>query len=258
MYNTLKKFDGIFLEEMNQVRLMNRQDTKLILKFNELESVLEAVANDYFVLEIKGKRLHGYNSLYYDTKNLDAYQEHHNGKLNRYKFRYRSYLGSDLHFFEIKYKNNKRRTVKKRMETFGIEQSMGRVSKAFLSEKTLVDPETLHPSLWINFDRITLVHRNFSERVTIDMNLGFKPFDKDELVEHPEMVIVEVKQKRFDRLSPMIETLHQHQVYPIRISKYCLGVLSTFSGIKRNAFKPKLIRISKIIGNDYYRTLTAS
>ena len=258
MYKSLKQFDPIFLEEMNQVKLMNRQDTKLILGFSKLASVLKAVEENYFVLEIKGKRVHSYKSLYYDTENLHAYQEHHNGKLNRYKFRYRSYVDSDLHFFEVKYKNNKKRTVKKRMETFGIEQKMGRLSRAFVEQKSSVDPDWLHPSLWIYFDRITLVNRDFSERVTIDINLGFMPFDENELTEHPEMVIIEVKQKRFNRLSPMIEALHNHKVYPIRISKYCLGVLSCFNNIKRNAFKPKLLRISKIIGNEYYRSLVAS
>lgn len=258
MYNTLKEFDPIFLEEMNQVRLMNRQDTKLILSLSKLESVLKTIKDNYFILEISGKRFHNYESLYYDTNSLHAFKEHHNGKLNRYKFRYRSYVDSNLHFFEIKYKNNKKRTVKKRMETFGIESQIGRSSRSFIQEKTLIDPDALHASLWIYFDRITLVNRDYSERVTIDINLGFKPFEKGKLVEHPDMVIVEVKQKRFSRLSPMIEALHEHKVYPIRISKYCLGVLTCFQNIKRNAFKPKLLRISKITGNDFYRSLAAS
>ena len=42
---------------------------------------------------------------------------HQNKKLNRYKIRQREYLISDISFFEIKFKSNKGRTIKKRIKT---------------------------------------------------------------------------------------------------------------------------------------------
>ena len=258
MLNALNNYDPIYLNEMSSVRLMDRHDTKLIMSRSLLNSVLEELINEYYVLEIGSKRAHAYESLYYDTASFKTYREHHNGRLNRYKLRYRSYVDSDLHYFEVKHKSNKNRTIKKRHETIGIQTSLGATSKDMVQRLTYFDPNELFPTLWIYFDRITLVNHDLTERITIDVNLEYKSYLKEVEASHPSMVIVEAKQKRFNRHSKIISTLHDYGVYPIRISKYCLGMLSCFDEIKRNAFKPKMLRISKITGNDYYRTIVTN
>ena len=61
-----------------------------------------------------GKLIHDYKSLYYDTEDWKFYLDHHNGRVNRNKIRFREYVGSKLTFLEIKLKNNKGKTIKKR------------------------------------------------------------------------------------------------------------------------------------------------
>lgn len=254
----LGKLNPIYLDSIEEARLLNRQDTKLILGLDTLGLVLEAVKMDYSVLEINGRRNHAYESLYFETEGLHSYFEHHNGRLNRYKVRYRSYVDSNIHFFEIKMKSHKNRTIKKRLETAGIEFNLNAETGTMVERLTPFTADSLHPLIWIYFDRITLVSEDLTERVTIDTNLEYKLFPDGPVIRHPEMVIVEVKQRKFSRLSSIIQALHKQKIFPMRISKYCLGVMSTIHGVKKNAFKPKLKRISKITGNDFYRSLAAS
>src|SRR4051812_18873006 len=100
---------------MDNVKLMNRTDTKFLFTTDQFETVLNEVAPYYKVLEVNGKRLNHYKTLYYDTSDLALYNKHHNGKLNRYKIRHRTYVESDTGFLEVKFKNNKGRTIKNRV-----------------------------------------------------------------------------------------------------------------------------------------------
>ena len=100
---------------MDNVRLMDRTDTKFSFHSSQLFSILDDIKFDYTALEISGKRFAEYHTLYYDTKKLDLYMHHQNGGLNRYKVRHRTYVDSQLGFLEVKFKNNKERTKKTRI-----------------------------------------------------------------------------------------------------------------------------------------------
>ena len=113
--NILSEFDAISLGEMDRVALMNRVDTKYVFSEDILNEVLKKIKDDYFVLEVDNIRLNSYQSLYFDTKDFKFYYQHHNGKTNRTKVRYREYMDSGLCFLEVKQKNNKGVTNKKRM-----------------------------------------------------------------------------------------------------------------------------------------------
>ena len=109
----LQKFDPVSLTEIGEVKLMNRIDWKYWFHISQLENILTEIVSDYDILEINGHRLMEYRSTYYDTDDDLMYIKHHNRKLNRHKIRRRIYLTSGDDFFEIKFKTNKRRTVKK-------------------------------------------------------------------------------------------------------------------------------------------------
>ncbi|MCF0207422.1 MAG: VTC domain-containing protein, partial [Bacteroidales bacterium] len=112
----LQSFSPISLEEMGKVKLMNRIDTKYLVTTEMLVDILSLIKDEYFVQSKNGTRISGYNTLYYDTPDLQMYLAHHNRKLNRQKLRARIYTDSNLAFCEIKNKNNKGRTKKKRVE----------------------------------------------------------------------------------------------------------------------------------------------
>ena len=126
-----------------------------------------------------------------------------------------------------------------------------------LIDHTPLNPFKFNPVIWVNYKRITLVSNDHTERVTIDFDVNFKRYSTENTpINSPELAIMEIKQQRFDRKSPALRTLHQEKMFPIRVSKYCLGVMSCCNGeIKRNGFKNKLLRIAKITNNDFYRSL---
>lgn len=237
-------FEKIHLEEMDQVKLMNRCDTKTYFNLQLLPRILKELSRDYYVLEVKGNRMSAYDSLYYDTKNLDLYQRHHNRHLNRYKIRYRQYIESNLTFFEIKFKSNKGRTIKKRIVCDDIPGELGIMESCFLDKNSSLDPNTLKPALRVLFDRITLVSKDFKERATLDLGLSYESEEVQK--EYDSIVIAEIKQSRFDRNSSLIKTLRKYHIFPEKISKYCTGIVNCYPSVRANYFKEKIRRFEKV------------
>ena len=105
--SVLETFSPISLGEMDSIRLMNRIDTKYLTTTSVLVRLLEdAAARGYRALETDGTRLCPYDTLYYDTPELQMFLDHHNRRLVRQKVRTRTYVGSGQTFLEIKRKNN--------------------------------------------------------------------------------------------------------------------------------------------------------
>ncbi len=247
--NILSDFEPISLSDMESVALMNRTDTKFVFRFDQLGDFLKEISSDYRVLEINGIRASKYETLYYDTPDFEMYMAHHRRKPCRYKIRHRIYADSDLHFFEIKFKNNKGRTIKSRIKRKSTDLSIEGKAEQFLNEKTSFLAKDLFPKLWSNCSRITLVNKFSKERLTLDINLQFK---NDFLEKNlPKVVIAEVKQEKLAP-SPFIKLMKRKGVRSGSISKYCFGVIFLYDKIKRNNFKPNLRIINKI--NNYEST----
>ena len=112
----LKEFSPITLSEMDSVKLMNRVDTKFVTSYENFLNLIPFLKSNYYLQEIDGKRIAQYHTVYYDTHNVSMYINHHNGRKVRKKVRMREYLESNLCFLEVKSKNNKGRTSKKRIK----------------------------------------------------------------------------------------------------------------------------------------------
>jgi hypothetical protein len=147
----LKTFLPITLDEMDEKKLMNRTDTKYVFPESQLPVFLEKLKEDYRVLDVNGVRMSRYESLYFDTEDFDMFRKHHRGKTNRHKVRYRKYVESDLNFFEIKFKNNKGRTIKKRVKQDVIEEKIKDTAEAFLHKRTSKQSSELLPQFWANY-----------------------------------------------------------------------------------------------------------
>ena len=122
--DSLNAMKPISLSEMEDVELLNRFDTKYMIHIDRLIEILALIKNDYRILEVKGVRLNRYNNLYFDTPDYKFYLTHHNKKANRLKIRCRSYVDSNVSFFEVKKKNNKDKTEKSRISTEGISENI--------------------------------------------------------------------------------------------------------------------------------------
>ena len=251
---TLVRFLGtmrpITLGEMDSIKLMNRIDSKYCTDMDTLLSVLaDADRHGYRVLEVEGLRLSPYNSMYYDTDTLGMFLDHHNRRLVRQKVRTRVYVVSGQTFLEIKRKNNKGRTKKKRMEIPASDFADFRTNpKAdeFLTRISGYIPEHLKPRMETLFDRITLVNAAKTERLTIDTHLRFVNHDTGVEAGLGPAVIIELKQDGRAE-SEMKGILLDHRVKPIRVSKYCIGTTITNPHVKSGRFKVKVRRIEKVI-----------
>ncbi|MBS1637331.1 MAG: polyphosphate polymerase domain-containing protein [Bacteroidetes bacterium] len=243
----LRTFEPITLAQMDSVKLMDRTDTKYTFHISQLAEVLQLIHTDYRSLEIKERRIANYKTLYYDTSALELYTKHHNGKLNRYKIRHRTYVDSGLGFLEVKFKNNKGRTIKDRIKEITPLTHWDHNAAQFLDKKTPYTPADLVPTLWVNYSRITLVSRHTTERLTIDLNLEFVRNDNSKQLH--QLVIAEVKQEKAGE-SKFIDAMKHLRIQEGSISKYCMAVAYTCDHAKKNGFKEKLLSIQKIIDYD--------
>ncbi|RTE55364.1 polyphosphate polymerase domain-containing protein [Arenibacter aquaticus] len=239
----IKDYDNISLLEMNNVSLMKRTDTKFIIHQKELIPLLINIRDRYRILEIDGHRMMTYSSLYFDTPSKKFYHDHHNGKVNRTKIRIRKYVESARCYLEVKQKDGTGRTNKTRVPIPDFETNLSDESLNFIEQVTQKSFE-LEPIIWNNFNRITLVHKTAQERLTIDFNLMFK--FQDSTKTYDNLVIIEVKQQRFSRTSPVVHQLKKKQINPYSLSKYCIGMISMYHDLKYNRFKEKIIKINKL------------
>lgn len=228
---------------MESVKLMNRIDTKYAVPLSVLPAILEASKTDYFAQEIDGKRIANYDTMYYDTDSLDMYIRHHDRQLVRQKIRIRQYVDSDLTFLEIKRKNNKGRTKKKRISLPSPDVA------TFIAAKSRYEWSELSPRLRTLFRRITLVNKAKTERLTIDMNLVWDNVVSGIQKTYDNLVIVELKRDG-NVPSKMTDIMLSQRIHPLKISKYCIGTALTTPGLKRNRFKAKIRKIEKLVKYD--------
>ncbi len=241
--STLSQFNKVSLPDLDKVKLMNRTDKKFCLHISKLNSILEAIRADYLVLEIQEKTIFNYDNTYFDTPDNQMYLNHHNGKLNRYKIRVRNYTLSNDNFLEIKFKNNKERTIKKRIERAEFNSDFTSDELSFIKQASPFHGSQLEPKIKSNFRRITLVNNNFTERVTLDLVPGFE--NQEKKITLNNLVIVEVKQDKSSNSAQIVKILQAHKITNQGFSKYCIGRSILEEEIKKNNFKPLLLKISK-------------
>jgi hypothetical protein len=239
----LSRFEKITLSEMDNVKLMSRTDTKFAFNISILPKVLEKLSQFYRVMEIDGDRLHHYKSLYFDTEDRKFYTEHHNRRVNRNKIRFREYVGSGLTFLEIKLKNNKGKTIKKRKKVDSISEKITEKQQEYI-DKVIGYPIKVSAKQWINFSRVTFVHKTKKERLTIDVNLTFNT--NEETGDLKNIVIAEVKQERMSRSSDFMKIVKEMRILPFRLSKYCMSSLQLWPQLKQNRFKEKQRFVNKL------------
>ncbi len=241
--NIISQFSTISLEDMDDVKLMSRTDTKFTFSIDKLSVLLKKLIPFYRVLSINKKLVHDYKSLYYDTEERKFYIDHHNQRVNRNKIRFREYIGSNLTFLEVKLKNNKGRTIKKRIKVDSISKVLSDKQQEYI-DNIIGQSLNVSAKQWIKFSRITFVNKKRKERLTIDINLSFSNSNFSGNLK--DIVIAEVKQEKMSRSSEFMKITKEMSILPIRLSKYCMSTLQLNPGIKANRFKRKQLFINKL------------
>ena len=259
MKEILNSFDPITLGQMGDIRLMNRTDTKFVTNIAKLEQLLMMAKDDYYIQEIDGERIAPYYTLYFDTEDHAMYTAHESGHTNRQKLRIRSYVNSGLNFLEVKTKNNHGRTKKKRVLVhefdpmqpqhdicFHCQNAAFCEYDEFLRSNLQYNPYSLCEQLENRFDRITLVNKGMTERLTIDINLRFHNIATGNYRFMDHIAIIELK--RDGRVySPILSLLNQLRIKPHGFSKYCIGSALTNNSLHCNRLKPRLHSIERIL-----------
>jgi hypothetical protein len=234
----LADFEPVSLETVGPRASQDRCDTKFLLSHDQLLALLDGLHEHYTVLEIDGSRVHRYRTLYFDTAGFDLYQRHQRSSRTAFKVRSRHYVDSGRSFFELKRKVGPRRSLKARTETPVVVTELTAAHGAFLAAHAPINGESLHPTVWNQFERITLVSQTTSERVTLDLGIQFE-WQAGE-VRIPGVVVCELKQERFDRTSAFFLHMRSIRSRPTGFSKYCVGAALLHPQLKRNRARPKL------------------
>lgn len=233
------------LSDLDSLALLDRYDLKYLIPDEYLLPVLLKFKDSYRILEINEIRVFDYFNQYFDTKEYLFYNQHHNGKINRAKVRYRNYKDTNSSFFEIKRKYNNE-TQKERIAYNSEYNRIDDSAKELIDRNLKVDAEDLIPKLQVSYDRITLFNPNTGDKITIDSNLYFKNTVKD--FQLKGVSIIEIKTKKINHLSYPIKTLKNMYIRPIeKLSKYCIGLVLTDSEVKYNKFKSKILIINSIM-----------
>lgn len=244
---TFKKID---LKGLNSIGLMKRYDTKFIFNRNMLPFVIDHLHRDYAILEMENKCAFDYRTLYYDTEDMLFYRLHHDQRVNRYKVRCRNYVDTEKCYVEVKYKNNKKKTIKNRLllnDKF-ISPELSNASRDFARNcfsngyRNAVD--AIKPVLWVAYRRMTFANPSNHERITIDVDLRFNGNRHDIRLDY--LVIAELKKACSSQKSEFLRLLKNLNILPTKFSKYCMGIVLTENGIKSNRFKKKLRQLDKL------------
>jgi len=246
----LADYDSITLEEIERASLLRRKDRKYLFSTRFLPEVLKQVSETYRVLEINGERSHPYRTFYYDTPELEMYHKHHRGMANRHKVRFREYSTSDVRFLEVKRKNARGITNKKRIQTSGMDQITLLKEADFLEKNSPYHSEGISFTLENGFNRTTLVSQSQAERITLDFQLSFKGHGEEACLDLPGVCVAEIKYENHLSGSVFHKALRDSKIKPRRFSKYAIGMALLHPELKQNRFKERVRSVHQINRKD--------
>lgn len=242
-------FTRISLQESEKAQLMQRIDSKFIITVKVAKNLLQNVAKNYYVVDNNGQVIPEYISDYYDTPGFKMYLDHQNRRPKRYKIRVRNYCASGDSFLEIKIRVPSGKTIKKRIPATNEEINKTNVSD-FINNKSPYSLGDLSQTLETRFNRLTLVSKDFDERITFDFNLLLTIPNSDDYKEFSNICIVEVKRSKQKSNSEISLLLKRFGIRPMGFSKYSIGCALLYPTIKSNSFKKTFLHIKKL-QNEY-------
>lgn len=230
------------LSAQDSASLMDRVDNKFLSTYEDALGLLNRLASNYSILEMADKRLFTYQNTYFDSPSFDYYLQHHNGRLNRHKIRYRRYAETDTEYLEVKFKTNKRRTIKERIQLDSSRDVLCDQSRDFVQQRLPShETERLGPSLHINYQRATLMSEDGEERITFDFDIRFASNDPSKQQRLQNLVIIENKRAGHVTHTEFLRMAREMHLKKSSFSKYCIGCCLTEPGrLKMNLFKPLL------------------
>jgi len=250
----VEPFQPIGLKQLNaKAAMLERLDNKYVVRETVLRQAVAELARHFDILEIGGKRNFTYETCYFDDAKHTSYFDHHQGRRQRCKVRVRKYTDAQLCFVEVKLKDKRGITVKKRMkyelDKYGTldENAWAHIHSSYDDLYGRDFSYALEPVIEMRYQRITLVAKDGGERMTIDCGLVFSGADRSRSIDGNTFV-VETKSANGNGIADKIlRGLHQHPTK--RCSKYCVGMAALQEVQKHNKFLPALRKLNAIPGS---------
>lgn len=235
------------LEALNaEAALQTRVDRKYVVPTALVRQLLATFSStEVKVLEMDGARSFAYDSVYFDTADLDSYLLAAHGRRRRYKIRTRTYVDSAVSFLEVKTEGAREATVKERIP-YRLEdrarltaEGMDYVRETLAAAVGSVPDGALEPVIETRYHRTTLYLPESGSRATIDTDVTWQRPSHGPLV-LDDAVILETKSG--STAGPLDRHLWAHGVRPSRISKFATGMAALRPDLPANRWNRTLRR----------------
>ena len=236
----------------NRASYLKRKEKKYLLNSNEVFSVIKDLKKDFKILEIKWQKIFSYDNIYMDSSDYLFYNDHQNKKNSRTKIRTRYYLDSNTAFFEYKHKldwilNKYRYEFPSKEHWFMTKWKKRFFEWVWQSIYNWKEAPKITPSINTIYKRITMVSKDFSERLTIDFDINIINLrdKKAKKINLKNLVIIESKSLKKETKSS--EIMKKFNIELMKsCSKYSIWVI--YSGIakKYDTFEKTCKKIKKI------------
>lgn len=239
----LSPLPGVSLHEViDRAALQTRVDRKYLVTMPELAAVLRALAGTAAALDVDGRRVFDYSSVYFDTEDLLCFREHRQGRRRRFKVRTRTYVDSGDCVLEVKAVGPRGQTVKHRLDYPPAETGhLTGSGRDFVARALDGSPvvSRLRPVLRSDYRRATLLDRGAGSRLTIDVGLRFSGPHAG-LAAPPRTIVIETKSSGHPGRADL--ALRRLGVRPASVSKYCIGIALLHPTIPANIWHRVLRR----------------
>jgi hypothetical protein len=240
----LQRFEVTDLDELERIAaLQTRLDRKYLLPASRGVELLHALRGDLLVLRIDGARSFRYDTVYFDTPDLDSYLTTAHRRRHRFKVRIRTYADSARCMLEVKRKGARGETVKLRSpHPLAAGSNLTPAARAFVDD-ALHQPglaSHLRPALTTSFERTTLLDRHDGSRATLDRKVTMTVPNDDHAVVLHEHAILETKSVGAATLVDRWLWGHGHR--PRAFSKFCIGMALQHAELPANKWNRTLRR----------------
>lgn len=245
-FSGLSQLPPVGLEELNsEAALQTRVDRKYVVPVESARQALASFTGQVRVLEMDGIRSFAYDSVYFDTPQLDSYMLAARGRRRRYKIRTRTYVDSRLSFLEVKTEGAREATVKERIP-YDLQdrarmtaEGLDYVNETLAAAIGDVPAGPLSPVLETRYRRITLFLPESGSRATIDADVTWQGQGGSPQVLDGSVVL---ETKSGSAAAPLDRHLWQHGIRPCRISKFATGMAALNPHLPANRWNRTLRR----------------
>ena len=234
-------FDPIDLDELLVVAdLQTRRDRKYLVPLDEMANALDLAVPGARILTIDERRSFCYRSTYFDTIGLECYLGAAHRRPTRFKVRTRHYVDTGTDMLEVKTRNRRGLTVKRRRPCRpGEAVALSCDGRAFVDDCLAERRPAQHlsPSLTTSYHRTTLHLPGDGARITIDVDLAWDSTDGRHLDLGPLALIETKTDGRSCAVDRLLWALGRR---PVTISKYCTGLAALHPHLPANKWNRTL------------------